>query len=219
MNALIVVDVQNDFTPAGAGKPEGALSVRDGHAVVPIINAVMPRFELVVATQDWHPPGHKSFASEHEGREAFEVIQWQGLEQVLWPDHCVQGSDGAALHPALDTAHIDKVLRKGTDPDIDSYSAFYDNGHAKATGLADYLRQWEARAVYVAGIATDVCVEFTVLDACELGFDTYVIADACRGVEMTAGDVDRAWARMREAGATLVHSAEVPVSAGGGRRG
>ena len=206
MNALIAVDVQNDFTPATVSKPDGALAVPDGNAVVAKINALMPRFDLVVATQDWHPPGHKSFASEHAGREPFETIQWRGLEQVLWPDHCVQGTAGAEFVTALDIDRVHHVVRKGTDPDIESYSAFFDNGHRKATGLAEYLREQGVDTVYVAGIATDVCVKFTVLDACELGFQTYVLTDACRGVDMNPGDIDWALDQMRAAGATLLRT-------------
>lgn len=213
MNALIVVDVQNDFTPAlDQSKPDGALAVKDGNAVVPIINQLMPRFDLVAATQDWHPPDHKSFASQHPGREVFEIIEWQGLEQVLWPDHCVQETRGAEFVPGLDTSRFDRVFRKGTDRDIDSYSGFFDNGHRKATGLAEYLREKGVNDVYVAGIATDVCVKFTVLDACQLGFSTHLIADACRGVEMNPGDVDRAIDQMRQAGATVTSSDRVPTS-------
>lgn len=209
MDALIVVDVQNDFTPASDNKPEGALAVADGNAVVPIINDLMPRFDRVFATQDWHPPDHKSFASQHPGREPFEVIEWKGLEQVLWPDHCVQGTEGAEFVPGLNTARFEKVFRKGDDPDLDSYSGFYDNGHRKSTGLADELRVNGVDTVYVAGIATDVCVKFTVLDACKLGFRTFLVLDACRGVDMQPGDVDRAVEQMRRAGAAVVEAVEV----------
>ena len=209
MNALILVDLQNDFTPATADKPDGALAVPQGNDVIPVVNRLTDHFPLVVATQDWHPPGHRSFASQHPGHDVGEVIQWKGLEQILWPDHCVQQTPGAEFHARLDLSKIHHVIRKGTDPDIDSYSGFFDNGHRQATGLDDLLRQRDVHKAYIAGLASDYCVKWTVLDACELGYRTRVIADACRGVDLNPGDVDRAWQQMRDAGAEIVQSAAI----------
>ncbi|GAA4380455.1 bifunctional nicotinamidase/pyrazinamidase [Hymenobacter koreensis] len=176
MKALLLIDIQNDFVPGGA------LAVPAGDTVVPIANRLQPHFDLVVATQDWHPAGHHSFASAHAGREVFETIDLHGLPQVLWPDHCLQGTPGAELHPQLDQRRIEAIFRKGTDPDIDSYSGFNDNGHRKSTGLADYLRGKGIKQVYVAGLAGDYCVYFTAKDALELGFETTLITDAARPI-------------------------------------
>ncbi len=203
MRALILVDIQNDFMP------DGALPVPDGYEVVPVANRLQPAFDLVVATQDWHPADHGSFASNHDGRDPGEVIELDGLEQVLWPDHCVQRTDGAEFVPALDTDRIDTVFRKGTDPTIDSYSGFFDNGHRKATGLADFLRERGVEEVVILGVATDYCVKFTVLDACELGFRTIVVRDGCRAVNLAEGDDERAFEAMRAAGATIAGADDV----------
>lgn len=203
MRALIVVDVQNDFCPGGA------LAVPDGDAVVPVANALMPRFSLVVATQDWHPAGHGSFASAHAGRASGDVIDLGGVQQFLWPDHCVQGTPGASFHSALDVAVIDHVVRKGTDAGIDSYSAFFDNDHAKDTGLAAFLEQRCAEELIVLGLATDYCVKATVLDALGLGFGVTVVSDGCRAVEIAEGDGERAFKEMRSAGARVIPSAEL----------
>jgi len=209
MQALILVDVQNDFTPETEQKSRGALAVPEGNVAAEVANRAIPRFNLVVATQDWHPPDHRSFASQHPGHEVFDVIDLDGLEQILWPDHCVEHTTGAAFLPTLRTDKVDAVFPKGTDRNIDSYSGFYDNGHRKATGLAAYLNDRDVDTVYVVGLATDVCVKFTTLDACQLGYTTYVITDGCRGVNMNAGDVAQAWREMREAGAAFVQSNEV----------
>ena len=199
--ALLLVDLQNDFLPGGA------LAVPRGDQVIPIANRMAGRFDLVVATQDWHPPDHHSFATAHPGRSVGEVIDLHGLPQVLWPVHCVQETSGAAFAPGLDVGRIQHAVRKGTDPDIDSYSGFFDNGHRKVTGLHDYLRERGVRHVYVLGIATDYCVKFTVLDARQLGLDVTLIEDACRGVDLTPGDSARAIEEMRAAGAKVVTSA------------
>jgi nicotinamidase/pyrazinamidase len=201
MKALLLVDLQNDFTP---GTPGGALAVPHGDQVIAVANRLMPEYGLIVATQDWHPAGHKSFASQHDGHRIGEVIQWQGLDQVLWPDHCVQETIGAAFCHDLNTAAIDEVVRKGTDPDIDSYSGFYDNGHRKATGLADLLRNRGVTTVDVMGLALDYCVKFTALDAVREGFATRLILEGCRGVELQPGDGDRAVDAMRDAGVQIV---------------
>jgi nicotinamidase/pyrazinamidase len=197
VNALIVVDVQNDFLPGGA------LPVRRGDEVVPILNRIAPRFDLVVATQDWHPSGHGSFAANHPGKKPGDVITLGGLAQVLWPVHCVQGTPGAAFAPGLDTSRVATVFQKGTDPAIDSYSGFFDNGHRRATGLGDWLRARGVARVFVAGLATDYCVKATALDAIGLGFETTLIEDASRGVELAPGDVARALEEMRSAGVEI----------------
>lgn len=200
MKALVIVDVQNDFCPGGA------LAVPEGDQVVEIINRIQPQFDLVVATQDWHPTQHGSFAANHPGRRPCEVIDLAGLPQILWPMHCVQGTPGAELHAALDRSRIARVFQKGTDPQIDSYSGFFDNGHRKATGLGDYLKEQGVTDVYVCGLATDYCVKYTALDAVKLGFKTHVIEDACRGVELHEGDVRRAVEEMRGQGVVVVQS-------------
>ncbi|MCA9392832.1 MAG: bifunctional nicotinamidase/pyrazinamidase [Candidatus Omnitrophica bacterium] len=203
MNALLIIDVQNDFCPGGA------LPVAEGDQIVPLINGLQERFDLVVATQDWHPTGHKSFASSH-GKQPGEVIDLNGLEQILWPDHCVQGSEGAKFVDALRLGKIDRIFQKGTDPEIDSYSGFYDNGHRKATGLAAYLKEKKVTTVYVAGLATDYCVKYTCLDAVREGLKTVLITDACRGVNLKEGDVEAAVAELKKAGVIVLPSSEVP---------
>ena len=201
--ALILIDIQNDFCPGGA------LAVPEGDQVAAVANAVMPAFSLVIATQDFHPQEHLSFASNHEGKSAYEGIDLDGLPQVLWPDHCVQGTHGAELHDELHEELIGRVVQKGLDPRIDSYSGFFDNGHRKSTGLADWLRERWVTRVYVMGLTTDYCVKATALDARELGFDTWVIEDGCRPVELHPGDSDRAFGAMRAAGATIVESGSI----------
>ena len=200
MKALILVDIQNDFCPGGA------LAVPEGDAVVPIANRMLKLFPLVVATQDSHPASHRSFAANHAGRNVYDVIDLEGLPQVLWPVHCVVGSPGYAFHAGLDVTGIHAVFPKGTDASIDSYSGFFDNGHRKATGLGDYLRARGVDEVYVMGLATDYCVKATAIDAVKLGLRTTVIEDGCRGVELNAGDVDAAKAELRAAGVSLVRS-------------
>lgn len=201
--ALILVDIQNDFMPGGA------LAAPNGDEVVPVANRLMPHFDLVVATQDWHPADHQSFASQHEGKEPGDEIDLHGLDQVLWPDHCVQGSEGAEFVDELDTEGIDEIFQKGTDPKIDSYSGFFDNGHRKATGLGHFLAERDIGRVVVCGVATDYCVKFTVLDAIELGFEVTVVADGCRGVNLEEGDAEQALEEMEEKGALIRSSDEV----------
>ena len=202
MNALILVDLQKDFVPGGA------LAVPEGDAIVPLINELQPRFGIVVATQDWHPPDHGSFAANHPGRKVYEVIDLAGLPQVLWPVHCVQGTPGAAFVPSLDTSRVARVFQKGTDPAIDSYSGFFDNGHRKSTGLGDYMRERGVSRVFVCGLATDYCVKFTALDARQLGFETSLVEDASRGVNVKPGDVARAVEEMRGAGVQIIRAAD-----------
>ena len=200
MKALVVVDLQNDFCPGGA------LAVPEGDRVIPLVNRIQPRFDLVVATQDWHPPGHLSFAANHPGRRPGEVIELAGLKQVLWPVHCVQDTPGAGFHPSLDLSRVRRVFRKGMDPEIDSYSTFFDNAHRRATGLAEFLNDQGVGEIYLAGLATDYCVKFSALDAVALGFSTAVVLDACRGVELRPGDAALAVAEMQAAGVKMVAS-------------
>ncbi|WP_162342582.1 bifunctional nicotinamidase/pyrazinamidase [Cyclobacterium salsum] len=177
MNALLIIDVQNDFIPGGS------LAVPGGDEIVPVINGLMGRFELVLATQDWHPQDHMSFASNHKGKKPFEEIVHQGLDQILWPDHCVQGTSGAAFHPDLNANPIEAIFRKGMDRDIDSYSGFYDNGHKKSTGLTGYLKEKGDPVIYCCGLAADVCVYFTLKDALQEGFEVTLISDATRALD------------------------------------
>ena len=194
MPTLIIVDVQNDFCPGGA------LAVPEGDQIVPLINSLQLRYDLVVATQDWHPADHGSFAANHPGRSPGELIELAGLPQVLWPVHCVQDTPGAEFHPGLNRDRIARVFRKGTNPQIDSYSGFFDNGHRASTGLGEFLRQRGVKEVHVCGLATDYCVKWTALDAVDLGFETYLLEDACRGVELHPGDVQKAIDQMRRQG-------------------
>ncbi len=203
MRTLILVDIQNDFVPGGA------LAVWEGDLVVPVANRLSARFDLIVATQDWHPRDHGSFAANHAGKRVGEVIDLNGLPQVLWPVHCVQGTRGAEFVAGLDVSRVARVFRKGTDREIDSYSGFYDNGHRRPTGMGEWLSERGVRDVYVMGLATDYCVKFTALDARKLGLEVTLIDDGCRGVELNAGDVDRAVEEMRAAGVRVVNSADV----------
>ncbi|MEO8703620.1 MAG: bifunctional nicotinamidase/pyrazinamidase [Kofleriaceae bacterium] len=203
MRALILVDLQYDFLPGGA------LAVARGDETIAVATRLLGRFDTVVATQDWHPRDHQSFAANHPGTQPGQLSELGGLPQVLWPVHCVQGSRGAELHDDLDRAAITAVFRKGIDPDVDSYSGFYDNGHKKATGLGDWLEQRKVTKLFVLGLATDYCVKFTVLDARTLGFDVTLVEDGCRGVNLAPGDDARAIAEMRAAGAAVVNSASV----------
>jgi nicotinamidase/pyrazinamidase len=203
VRALVLVDIQNDFMPFGA------LPVAGGDGVVPVANALIPRFSLVVASQDWHPVGHGSFASAHAGANVGDVITLGDADQILWPDHCVQGTSGASFHSALDVAGIDRVVRKGSDPAIDSYSAFFDNDHSSATGLGGFLESHAVDEIVVLGLATDYCVRATVLDAVGLGFGVTLVSDGCRAVDAAPGDGDRAIAQMRAAGVRLVDSKHV----------
>jgi len=195
-DALLVVDVQNDFCPGGA------LAVADGDAVVGPINRVIERFGVVVLTQDWHPPGHESFASSHPGRAPFETIRVAYGEQTLWPDHCVQGTRGAQFHARLHTDRASLVIRKGFHPRIDSYSTFCENDHTTPTGLAGYLRERGIARVFLCGLATDYCVAYSALDARERGFDAVALLDACRAIDL-GGSLDASLQRMRAAGVTL----------------
>ena len=203
MKALIVVDVQNDFLPGGA------LPVPNGDEVIAVINKLQPRFELIVATQDWHPADHGSFAANHPGKQPGDRIMLDGIEQILWPVHCVQKTRGAEFAPSLEISRLARVFQKGTDPRIDSYSALFDNAHRRATGLGDYLKQREVTDVYLCGLALDYCVKYSALDAVQLGFNAHVIADACRGIDLTPGDVDLAIKEMTASGAVVLESRQL----------
>ena len=203
MNVLLVVDIQNDFLPGGA------LAVSDGDKVIPIINRLVERFDLILATQDWHPANHGSFAANHPNRHPGEVVDLNGTMQVLWPVHCVQGSPGAEFSALLRTDRFAKVFRKGIDPGIDSYSSFFDNARRRSTGLSDYLNERQVNELFICGLATDYCVKFSVLDSTSLGIRTSVIADACRGVNLKPDDSATAMAEMRKAGASIIESTDV----------
>jgi nicotinamidase/pyrazinamidase len=190
---LLVIDVQNDFCPGGA------LAVVDGDAVVPVINRLVQRFAHVVLTQDWHPAGHSSFATSHPGTAPFQTVTMAYGPQTLWPDHCVQGTAGAAFHSQLSTARAELVIRKGFRSEIDSYSAFYENDRRTPTGLAGYLRERGLTRIFLAGLATDYCVHYSAVDARRLGFETVVIETGCRAIDL-AGSLGSAWASMAEAG-------------------
>jgi len=192
-DVLLVIDVQNDFCPGGA------LAVADGDAVVPVINSLAERFAHVVLTQDWHPPGHSSFASSHPGSAPFETVSMPYGQQTLWPDHCVQGTPGAAFHPRLKTERAQLVIRKGFRRGIDSYSAFHENDRRTPTGLAGYLRERGLQRLFLAGLATDFCVHYSAVDARRLGFDTVLVEAGCRAIDL-AGSLDAAWAEMAAAG-------------------
>jgi nicotinamidase/pyrazinamidase len=200
--ALLLVDIQNDFCAGGA------LAVPDGDAVVVVANRLIAEFaaagELIVATADWHPAEHGSFVTQHPGAEVGDIVKLAGLDQVAWPVHCVAGSKGAELHPQLDSTHIARVFNKGTDPQIDSYSGFFDNGRQAATGLGDYLRVQGVKKLVVLGLATDYCVKATALDALAEGFAVTVVADGCRAVDATPGDGQRALEELRAAGCEII---------------
>ena len=213
MEALILVDLQYDFMPGGA------LAVPKGDEVMPLANPLASRFELVVASQDWHPPKHRSFSSQHAGKKPGDVIDLEGIEQRLWPDHCVQNTHGAELHHDLDRSRIERVFQKGTDPGIDSYSAFFDNAHRRATGLGEYLKDKGVTTIYLMGLATDYCVKYSTIDALELGFKVSIVGDGCRGIEADLGDIEKAMREMLQRGATLTHSRRLlaePKQARGG---
>jgi nicotinamidase/pyrazinamidase len=202
MKALILVDVQYDFCPGGL------LAVPQGDEIIPIANRLQKAFDLIVATQDWHPRGHGSFASTH-GKPLYEVISINGSPQTLWPDHCIQDTHGAELMAAVDRSRIARIFQKGTDPRIDSYSGFLDADHRNSTGLADFLREHHVTRVYIAGLATDYCVKYTALDAVQLGFEAYVVADACRGVDLKKDDSAAAFRAMEAAGVKIVRSSAI----------
>ena len=190
---LLIIDVQNDFCPGGA------LAVTNGDAVVPVINRLAERFDHVVLTQDWHPQGHSSFATSHPGKNPFDSVTMSYGAQTLWPDHCRQGTDGAAFHPKLAIDRAEMIIRKGFRPEIDSYSAFFENDRRTPTGLAGYLRDRGLHRIFMAGLATDFCVHYSAVDARRLGFDTVLVEAGCRAIDL-AGSLDAAWTGMATAG-------------------
>ncbi len=202
-SALILVDLQNDFLSGGA------LAVPDGDAVIPVANRMMPHFSTVIATQDAHPPEHGSFAANQRGVEVGQIFELNGLPQVAWPVHCVRDTAGAALNQELVTSRITRSFDKGTDPAVDSYSGFFDNGRRKSTGLAEWLRDHQIKDLYVMGLATDFCVKATVLDALKEGFSVWLLEDGCRAVNLKPGDGEQAITEMREAGATIIWSGAI----------
>ena len=203
MRALVIIDVQNDFIPGGA------LAVPEGGEIVELINKLKHKFDLVIATQDWHPEDHSSFAVNHPEKEEFEKITWKDREQTLWPVHCLQNSWGAKLHPDLTTSRIEAIFRKGTDPEIDSYSAFYDNARLKTTGLAGYLKEKGVEELYFCGLAAEICVYFSVMDALEEGFDSTIIEDATRA--LNTADFETAKKNMLEKGGKITTSLTILV--------
>lgn len=201
--ALIMVDLQNDFCQGGS------LAVPRGDEVISLANQLQSLFDVVIATKDWHPADHMSFAANHPGRQVGDVIIENNLQQILWPTHCVQDTKGAELHPKLDTSHIQKYFLKGIDKTVDSYSAFFDNAHVRSTGLADYLLAQDISEIYIMGLATDYCVRFSCLDAVHLGFNTHIIEDACRGVELKPGDVKSALQEISDEGVKILRVKDI----------
>ncbi len=199
---LLVVDVQNDFCGGGA------LAVPEGEDVVPVVNRLARIFPHVILTQDWHPAGHLSFASSHPGKKPFDTVAVRYGEQLLWPDHCVQGTGGADFHPELKVLNCELVLRKGYDPLIDSYSAFFENDRKTATGLKGYLRERRINRLFLAGLATDYCVSYSALDAVKAGFEVFVIEDGCRGIDMD-GSLEDAWRRMADVSVRGIRSEDI----------
>lgn len=201
-SALIVVDVQNCFTPGGS------LAVKDGEQIIPVINTLAKKFQNVVLTQDWHTAKHISFASQHAGKKPFDTVKLPYGNQVLWPDHCVQGTDGAAIHKDINIPHAQLIIRKGFNPLVDSYSAFLEADAKSSTGLAGYLRSRKITSAYVVGLATDFCVAWTAMDGRRAGFKTYVIEDACRGIDAN-GSLAKAWIAMDRAGVKRIKSTDL----------
>lgn len=201
MKTLILVDIQNDFMPGGA------LPVPEGDAIVEVVNGLQPGFGLAVATQDWHPPGHASFASQHPGRAAFESAELDGLPQTLWPDHCVQGEWGAKFHPDLDTRAVQAIFRKGVDPRVDSYSCFYDNARRRSTGLAGYLREKGATELYFCGLAAEICVFYSLRDALDFGYPCVLVMDGV--MPLDEREYEKARDELHAAGARLMRARDV----------
>lgn len=203
--ALILIDLQNDFFPGGA------LGIPLAETVIPIANRLQEYFSLIVATKDWHPLQHKSFAVNHPGKKVFDLIELQGLPQVLWPSHCVQNSWGSEFHPKLKTDKINKIIYKGTDNEIDSYSGFFDNAHRKETGLDAFLKTQGVKEVYIMGLATDYCVQYSVIDAAKLGYKTFLIEDGCCGIEKNPGDIEKSKQNMLDAAAFIINSQNLEI--------
>lgn len=202
MKALILVDIQNDFCPGGA------LAVKEGDQIIPAINKLQNKFNLVIATQDWHPAEHESFAKKHN-KSPGELIDLYGIEQILWPDHCVQNTRGADFHPGLELKQINKIIQKGANSKVDSYSGFFENDQKTATELKNYLKEQKVTEVYICGLATDYCVKFTALDAQNLGFKTNVISDLCRAVNLSPDDEEKALQEMKNSGVSIIKSRDL----------
>lgn len=202
MKALLIIDVQNDFCPGGA------LAVPDGDTIIPVINSLSEHFDCVIQTQDWHPSGHHSFASSHEAKEPYDTVELEYGNQVLWPDHCVQETQGADFHPKLHTHHTQVIIRKGFRKTIDSYSTFFENDQKTSTGLTGYLKQRGIKDLYTVGLATDFCVKWSVLDGIKEGFSMNIVMDAVKGINLE-GSLDKAWQEMKEKGVTILSSKEL----------
>jgi nicotinamidase/pyrazinamidase len=202
-SALIIVDVQNDFLPGGA------LAVKEGDQILPILNAIQPKFQIIVATQDFHPADHGSFASNHAQKNIGDLIDLNGFSQILWPIHCVQGSEGAAFHPDLNQKNWKVIFQKGKNPAVDSYSGFFDNARRGDTGLGEFLKKNGILTVYIAGLALDYCVKYTALDAISLGFETFLVVDATRAVNLNSTDGAEAIQELRLAGANIIQSTDL----------
>jgi len=202
MKALLIVDIQNDFCPGGA------LAVPGGDKIVPVINKLIDKFDAIIQTQDWHPEGHSSFASSHEGKNPYDTIEMEYGTQVLWPDHCVQGSEGADFHPNLNIKKSQVIIRKGFRKEIDSYSTFFENDQKTTTGLTGYLNQRDITDLYTVGLATDFCVKWSILDGIDEGFNMHIVEDAVKGIDLD-GSVDQAWKEMKEKGVKITSSEEI----------
>lgn len=201
MKALVIIDMQNDFVPGGS------LAVPEGDQIVPIINELQEKFDLVIATQDWHPLDHSSFAENHSGKKEFETIQLHGIDQILWPVHCVQNSKGAEFHPGLNSKKIEDIFRKGTNKEIDSYSGFYDNAHLKSTGLAGYLKEKGVSSLYFCGLAAEYCVYFSIIDALKEDFEATLLEDATRAISKE--DFEKAKRSILHAGGKIIAASEL----------
>lgn len=202
MKALLIVDIQNDFCPGGA------LAVPDGDAIIPTVNQLIEHFDVILQTQDWHPEGHSSFASSHEGNEPYDTIEVEYGTQVLWPDHCVQGTNGAEFHSDLNTLKSQVIIRKGFRKAIDSYSTFFENDQETTTGLTGYLKQRGITDLYTVGLATDFCVKWSILDGIDEGFNMHIVEDAVKGIDLN-GSLDAAWKEMKEKGVRITDSEEI----------
>lgn len=202
MKALLIVDIQNDFCPGGA------LAVPNGDTIIPIVNKLIDYFDVIVQTQDWHPENHSSFASSHDGKDPFDTVEMDYGTQVLWPDHCVQGSKGAEFHKDLNTLKSQVIIRKGFRKAIDSYSTFFENDQKTATGLTGYLKQRGVTDLYTVGLATDFCVKWSILDGIDEGFNMHIVEDAVKGIDLN-GSLDEAWDEMKEKGVKITQSKDI----------
>ncbi|MBP9791966.1 MAG: bifunctional nicotinamidase/pyrazinamidase [Rickettsiales bacterium] len=198
MKTLIIVDVQNDFLPGGS------LAVPNGNEIISIINGLIPKYDLVIATKDYHPRDHKSFASQHKNYKPGDTVILNGIRQILWPDHCIQNTYGSDIAKSLNSSNVDHIIYKGTNKEIDSYSAFFDNNHQNTTGLHEYLQNKKIQNLDIVGLATDYCVKYTVLDALELEYNVRVITSACKGIDLTPGDIKKSLEEMKTKGAIII---------------